>query len=350
MLLVQGKPYVPYWLCLGQPERSPNKTKDAAYFAQEAAKIRRIVERSGLPCFVAAHLSCYWSTPSDVPKLLEALGDDIPHEVLLPDQFLQSVTDYHKDKIVLEPIEHVQLMPGASTSLLLHLTSTRSQTTACRVRLEPPLGTTVEPKSTLVTVEAFGTAQVPVQLRAGDNVAGKSLSVTLDFAGRSLEHKLPVDSLPPAERLPEGLALCSVWEAARLAHSTGSAVDDSEAHGGKAWQALPGKHRPEVHLAWGPYEELPPGRYAVAFRLKTKGNADAPIARLEVFNFWLSKEGKNGTYAQATLRAEDLVRRGQYADYWLDFEHGNTGKVEYRVWWPGSSPLSLDRVVVFRKP
>ena len=36
--------------------------------------------------------------------------------------------------------------------------------------------------------------------------------------------------------------------------------------------------------------------------------------------------------------------------YWLDFEHGNTGKVEYRVWWPGSSPLSLDRVVLFRKP
>ena len=47
MLLVQGKPYFPYWLCLDQPERSPNKTKDAAYFAQEAAKLRRIVERSG---------------------------------------------------------------------------------------------------------------------------------------------------------------------------------------------------------------------------------------------------------------------------------------------------------------
>ena len=37
VLLVRGKPYFPYWLCLGQPERSPNKTKDSAYFAQEAA-------------------------------------------------------------------------------------------------------------------------------------------------------------------------------------------------------------------------------------------------------------------------------------------------------------------------
>ena len=118
MLLAQGKPYVPYWLCLGQPEQSPNKTKDAAYFAQEAAKLRRIVQREGLPCFVAAHLSCYWSTPSDVPKLLEALGGDIPHEVLLPDQFLQTAADYYGDKIVLEPIESVQLMPGTNTSLV----------------------------------------------------------------------------------------------------------------------------------------------------------------------------------------------------------------------------------------
>ena len=107
----------------------------------------------------------------------------------------------------------------------------------------------------------------------------------------------------------------------------------------------------EAHLAWGPYEELPPGRYAVSFRMKAKGNADASVAPLDVFSFWLSKEGKNGTYALATLRAEDLVRRGQYADYWLDFERGSTGKVEYCVWWPGSWPLSLDRVVVvFRKP
>ena len=106
-LLVQGKPYVPYWLCPEQPEQSPNKTKDAAYFAHEAAKIRRIVERQGLPCFVAAHLSCYWSTPSDVLQLLKALGDEVPYEVLLPDQFLKTVADSSKDQIVLEPMEPI---------------------------------------------------------------------------------------------------------------------------------------------------------------------------------------------------------------------------------------------------
>jgi hypothetical protein len=350
MLLVKGKPYMPYRLCPGQPEQSPNKTKDRAYFIQEAGKIRRIVEHTGLPCFVAAHLSCYWSTPSDVPKLLETLGPDIPHEVLLPDQFLQTVADCYGDKIVLEPIGQVQLMPGTSTSLVLHLTSTRSQATDCRVRLEPPSGVTVEPKSTSVNIEAFGTAQVPVRFRTVNTVENKFLSLTLDFAGRTVEHKISVGYLPPVERLPEGLTLCSVWEAGRLAHNTGAAVDDPDARSGKAWQAVPGKHRGETHIVWGPYEELPPGRYSVAFRLKSAGQGNAPVARLDVFNFWSSQEGKDGMYAQRTLLAKDLAKPGRYADYWLDFEHGRTGKVEYRVWWPGRSPLSLDRVVVFRRP
>ena len=90
--------------------------------------------------------------------------------------------------------------------------------------------------------------------------------------------------------------------------------------------------------------------YKVRVRCATTGDADTPIARLDVFNYWLSKEGKDGTCAQTPLRAENLVRSGEYADYWLDFEHGDIGKVEYRVWWTGRSPLSLDRVVIFRRP
>ena len=201
-----------------------------------------------------------------------------------------------------------------------------------------------------MTIEAFGTPQVPMGLRTNNPVGGKFLSVVLDFAGHSLEHKVPLRCLLPVEQLPKGMSLCSVWEAGRLSHNTGAAVDDPEAHGGQAWQAVPGKHPRETHLAWGPYEELPPGRYAVAFRLKAERQGEAPVARLDVFNFWLSQEGKDGTYAQRILRPKDRAQSGRYADFWLDFEHGRTGKVEYRVWWPGNSPLSLNRVVVFRKP
>ena len=62
---------------------------------------------------------------------------------------------------------------------------------------------------------------------------------------------------------------------------------------------------------------------------------DSPFATLDVFNFWLSKDGKDGTYAQRILRTKDLPKAGRYADYWLDCDHGPTGKVEYRAWRPG---------------
>jgi hypothetical protein len=196
MLLIRGKPYVPYWLCLDQPEASPNKTKDAAYFAREAAKLRGIVERTGLPCFVAGHLSCYWSTPSDVPKLLDALGKDIPYEVLLPDQFLQTVADCYGDQIVLEPVETLQLMPGTTTRLVVNLTSTRSQATACRIQLEAPGGVTAEPNSSSVTIEPFGRAQVPLRFHTAGHVKDKSVRVTLGFGGRLLSHAIQVQSWP----------------------------------------------------------------------------------------------------------------------------------------------------------
>ena len=208
---------------------------------------------------------------------------------------------------------------------------------------------TAEPNSSSVVIEPFGRAQVPLRLRTTGHGEDESICVTLDFGGRSLRHTIPIRYVPPVERLPEGLSLCSVWEAERLSHNTGAAVNDPEAFGGKAWQAVPGKHPGKTHVAWGPYEDLPPGRYTVAFRLKVEGQGDAPLAQLDVFNFWLAPKGKVATYAQRTLRAAGIAVPGRYADYWLDFEHGGTGKLEYRVWWPGDSPLSVDRIVVFRK-
>ena len=79
MLLIHGQTLRPL-LALPGPARTEPKQDQGQppTFAQEAGKIRRIVERTGLPCFVAGHLSCYWSTPSDVPKLLEALGPGHP--------------------------------------------------------------------------------------------------------------------------------------------------------------------------------------------------------------------------------------------------------------------------------
>jgi hypothetical protein len=72
--------------------------------------------------------------------------------------------------------------------------------------------------------------------------------------------------------------------------------------------------------------------------------------RSTFFNFWVSKEGKEGLRAQRTVEIHDLGGPSRYGDVWVEFEHGQIGKLEYRVRWPGRSPLSLDRVVIFRKP
>jgi hypothetical protein len=189
-----------------------------------------------------------------------------------------------------------------------------------------------------------------VRLDAEGPLQARSLDVALEFAGRRLEQKIQLRGIAPAEGLRKGLELCSVWEAGRLSHNTGESAADRDAHHGKAWRAVPGRHPTGTHLAWGPYEDLRPGKYAVAFRLKAEAKGDAPVAELDVYNFWLDRDGKEGLRAHRTIRPAEVKNPGQYSEYWLDFEHGRTGKLEYRVWWPGGAPLSLDRVVVFRRP
>ena len=210
---------------------------------------------------------------------------------------------------------------------------------------------TAEPNSTSVAIEPFGRAQVPVRFHTAGRREGKSICVTLDFGGRSLRHTIPVRYVPPVERLPEGLSLCSVWEAERLSHNTGAAVNDPEAFGGKAWQAVPGKHPGKTHSAWGPYEELPPGRYTVAFRLKVEGQGDAPLAQTRRVQL-LARHRRarlqrmpNEHYGPPTSPCRDVTRTT-----------GSISSMVGPVRWniasggPEASPLSVDRIVVFRKP
>ena len=312
-------------------------------------KLRRIVARQGLPCFVAAHLSCYWSTPSDVPKLVQALGD-VPHEILLPDQFLLMVGHHYGDRVLLEPLDAVPLMPGAATRLTLKLTSTRSRPTLCDVRIVAPDGVAVAQETTAAPLDAFGRAAIAATLRAAKPVEGQHLAVTLAWAGERAEHKVPIRPVAPIEDAREGLVLHSVWEAGKLSHNTGAEASDADAHNRTAWRTDPGKHKAGTHAVWGPYEDLPPGRYTAVFRLKAARRAEAPVARLDVYNHWLGKEGKQGVRAERTLKGTDFAAAGRYQDFALDFDRTATGKVEYRVHWPGSAALAIDRVVVLRIP
>jgi hypothetical protein len=146
-----------------------------------------------------------------------------------------------------------------------------------------------------------------------------------------------------------GHRLQSVWQADALSHRTGTAAKDPDAHRGVAWVTVPGKDEADVYAIWGPYEDLPPGRYTAVFRMKVDRRAGAPVAQLDVFNYWLAKEGKNGTLASAELRGSDFAAAGRFQEFQLDFEHGTTGKTEYRVRWLGEAALAVDRIVILRR-
>ena len=349
LLMARGTPYLHYWLCPARPDAKKRETKDAAYFAREGAKLRRIVEREGLPCFVAAHLSCYWSTPSDVPKIVEAVGTDIPCELLLPDQFLLMMRQHLGDRILVRPLTSVLLMPGVDTGLALHLTSTRAQATSCTLRLLPPPGASVAAASQRVRIEPFGRAVAPAVVRAAKPARGRHLTVELGYGTESERRRIPVRHVPPVDATQAGWLLHSLWEAEGLSHNAGAPATDADAHNGSAWHAVPGKHQAGTHIVWGPYEELPPGRYTAAFRVKVGQRTDAAVGRLDVFNHWLARQGKQGVRAVRLLRDTDFAAKRRYQDFSLDFERTATGKVEYRVHWTGRTPLSVDRIVVFRR-
>ena len=195
-----------------------------------------------------------------------------------------------------------------------------------------------------------GCAAIAATLRAAKPVEGQHLAVTLAWAGERAEHKVPIRPVAPIEDAREGLVLHSVWEAGKLSHNTGAEASDADAHNRTAWRTDPGKHKAGTHAVWGPYEDLPPGRYTAVFRLKAARRAEAPVARLDVYNHWLGKEGKQGIRAERTLKGTDFAAAGRYQDIALDFDRTATGKVEYRVHWPGKAAVSVDRVVILRLP
>ena len=96
---------------------------------------------------------------------------------------------------------------------------------------------------------------------------------------------------------------------------------------------------------WGPYEELQPGDYAVAFRLSTIApTAQTTVAALDVFDYAGSVTTGQGELAQGTAAGTS----DGYRDVWLRFTVRQPLKAEYRVAWRGTGEVRVDRIVVVR--
>ncbi len=121
---------------------------------------------------------------------------------------------------------------------------------------------------------------------------------------------------------------------------------DAQASGGKARAAKPAATRADgkTALAFGPYTDLPPGRYRVEFSLKTDraGQGDR-VATVDVFTY---KDG-GASRAARDIIGTDFAAPDQYYVFALEFESDQPLEdLEFRVQYGGKGTLWLDYIQV----
>lgn len=342
--MVAGKPHCDYRLLL--PE--PTGKKDDAYYKSVGRTVREIARRDGLPCCIPVHLSCYWSGPDDVPKVVQAIGRHLPVEVVKPGELAALMRTVYADRISLTAPRSVQVVAGLQAMLPLTLSSTGSEDSAVTLSASASPGlAVVMPAQVRVPAQGSVTADVPLRLSPRPGGGSRlSLSATARCGLTTSRAHVRVTSVPPPGGIPsEATALQSTWEAEALEHNYGHEEADPAAHNRRAWVAQQGRDSGDGWAVWGPYEPLQPGDYAAAFRVKT--SAPGPndvVAKLDVFDYEGSRITGDGHLAQGQLAGST----DGYRDVWLKFSVKQPLRAEYRVSWGGVGEMWVDRIMVLR--
>jgi hypothetical protein len=155
-----------------------------------------------------------------------------------------------------------------------------------------------------------------------------------------------VDQMPDLTGVTEQ-ATCrffipNVYRAPALPHITGKPVLDATIRQ-RVLKATAGQDKAHF-LNYGPYEELPAGRYQVYFRLRTN-NPGSPkqIARLDVSTFVNHKH--QVILSQKEITGKEFTGKG-YQDFSLEFTLPEFRRVEFRTWFSGNADLYLEKIVL----
>ncbi len=149
--------------------------------------------------------------------------------------------------------------------------------------------------------------------------------------------------LTTSSEVPKGnYARVSVYEAERLSHQCGYEEADAEAGNKRVWVAKPTEDRPS-YIAFGPYEEYPPGKYLAIYRIKLLETTDKDIATVD------ASIGGRLFLGSRKLSADDLPE-GKFASVplMIDVTESHDGRLEFRANWHGNAPLALDSITVFQ--
>ena len=343
--IVGGKPHIHYTFLPRQPRKG--EKKDAAYYEEFADQVIALAEQRGLPCVFPIHLSCYWSGPSDIPKIIEAIGDQLPVEVVKPERLLALARVVHADRLSVRLAQLAALMPQIGGRAVLHLDNTFARDIETTITCDPPAGVSVTPSKARAAVPAEGSVGIELRLSTTGADAPAELTVRLTKP-EERTFRVPLIVAPPPEGKDlRGLTLQSLWPGTKCGR-VGRAEPDPEAHDGEVWLSDPERDATDQAIVWGQYEEVPAGSYWAVWRLKSAAPGEGAIARLDVYNYYAAQAGRRGLAAQMVLNGEDL-EPGKFRDIWVPFDHDGFGKLEYRIFWADGAPLALDRIVVLRR-
>ena len=175
----------------------------------------------------------------------------------------------------------------------------------------------------------------------GDNLNIQAVTNQGKRSAQIKVNRVALDELNLKDKLPTGARLRFInrFPAVTLAHHGGAAGTDPDAINGTTW-SFDDSNAVGGYVLFGPYENLPAGKYLALFRVKRTGGGDV----LGLVDTCVG--GGSPTTSERQLLSSDLPE-GKFRSVGTVFNHPG-GTVETRVRWSGGAHVSVDSVSIWR--
>lgn len=304
------------------------------------AQVRAITPKQR-PAFLHLFIWNWGATLPMLRDLLQRLGDD--YVAVRPDHLASLYRQaMQRQQVVVRSPEWVAALGNERISFRVHVRNTSSARYQVNVQVAEGL---LQPATSFHRIDLLPATGVDVIVEGVPQADTAVVVFEGEFGQRQV--RVPILRITPEQvvgvaRLPEQAELIAVYEAESLSHLHGEEVADREATGGIAWAASTAKAR-TGHLVYGPYRQLPAGRYLVLFRLKRTSDAQGTILKVDT-----CVGGGSPVTAERTVRAEELPL-GEYQYVALIANHPG-GEIETRVECFGRADVVVDHVTLWRLP
>lgn len=308
-------------------------------------KVNRLVRQieamtpSRRPAFLHAWVFNWAAEMSIFPEVMKRLGPD--YVAVRPDQLSALAREsFRQEKLLVSAEPTVVAIQREPISFVVRLQDVTSEPISWHASVRSGLS---QPKLTPASgaVQAFSSSQFTVE---GLPVHHElTLTVTGSFGRRA--ETINMGSVPTSEirgnvGAPGSLQFVARYDAAQLPHDGGVARTVAGAVASESWIADSGNARPG-HIVFGPYRELPAGKYVALFRLKRLSDGEGPLCRLDAH-----VEGSTKVLAARDIQPGDAPL-GQWRSFALSFTHPG-GAIETRVFWEGNESVAVDMITLFR--